>query len=247
MENRVRKRWAARKTWATQSPNIRLKVFKQLEACGARNSEDLAELLANPRVGDEVRTSSAWALGIIGDKHALRALDLGLRTRNKGLVWECALALAKIPGPKAENVLLSTLKRRGNPESKVAAVAALGNVPSKKTVPSLVKILGDHKLSPRIRSEAADSLGKIGSKTVVKQLLDATYDKSAEVRFWAVYALGQTGSDKALDRLRELVRSDHAKLRHWGSISHEAKDAARQIMLAFRHKARGRTRSATTT
>lgn len=114
----------------------------------------------------------------------------------------------------------------------------MGNVPSKKAVPSLVKILGDHKLPPRIRSEAADSLGKIGSKAVVKQLLDATHDKSAEVRFWAVYALGQTGSDRALDRLRELVRSDHAKLRHWGAISNEAKNAASQIMLAFRHKPR---------
>ena len=202
---------------------------------GASNSQELIELLANARLRNGLRASCAWVLGMIGDKHALPALTSGLQADNKALIWECALAIAKIPGPMAERVLMTELKRSVNPQRRMAAISALGNIPSKKSVPHLVKILRDQRLPSRMRGEAADALGKIGNKEAVKPLLDATYDKSSEVRFWAVYALGQTGDTNALGRLRELARSDHAKLKQWGSISREAKDAEKQIMLAYRH------------
>jgi HEAT repeat protein len=221
---------AEMKHWPPQLRKLQSAGLEALIALHPRDSHEIAAVVANDRVDNRLRVGCAWALGMIKDKRAISALASGLKSRSHGLAWECALAIAKIGGRGAEKVLVAALERRGNPERRIAAIAALGNMSSKKAVPHLVEILRDRRLPPRMRGEAAEALGKIGGKRASRSLLSATSDKSVAVRFWAVYGLGQAGDKAALPRLRELARSDRGKLTGWGPVAREARDATRQIL-----------------
>ena len=209
-------------------------ALREVVSLNCRGPQDLARLLS-ARTNEELREFCAWFLGVIGDRRSVGALASALRTSSTGLIWESALAMAKIGGPDAERELITALTHGRSFDRKKAAIAALGNIASTRAVPHLLKILNNRRVSPKLRGEAAEALGKVGSDEVVGPLLEATHDKSPEVRFWAVFALGQTGARTAIARLEELAETDHSRLSGWGPISREAKNAKKQIVL--RHRA----------
>ena len=215
--------------WPREQRKTRAPGLSKLWKLEARSSRDLARLVTRPGADNELRVLCAWVLGAIKDKNAIPGLTKALTAENKELIWESALALGKIRGRKAEDALIAAIKQVRNTYRRTAAIAALGYMSSRRTVPQLVRIARDDRLPPRMRGEALEALGRVGGKEAVKCLLNATYNKSSEVRFWAVYGLGQTGQRDVLPRLREIARADHARLKQWGFISHEAKVAMKQI------------------
>ena len=78
-------------------------------------------------------------------------------------------------------------------------------------VPILIKALGS--ADPRIRSEAARTLGKIRDTQVVLPLIKAVHDPQLDVRIRAIEALGEVGDDRAKPPLVNALSDPHHMVR----------------------------------
>ena len=137
---------------------------------------------------------------------------------------------------RAERVLINCVRHETRTVVRGDAIAALGEIGSRRAVGCLVdalhrdderfhrevvialrKIHPDraliallgllHSRDPIIREEAANALGAIGDPKAVRRLRELLTDPSADVRQEAVLALGKLGGPVVLDAL-ELALSD---------------------------------------
>ena len=166
-----------------------------------------------------IRSSSAWALGWLGDKRAADPLVAALG--KAGVVGnpyvarvQAAIALGRLGDKRAIEPLIDILKRNAiNPnELKDLDSAGLTDMrsmqvqswyqSSTKILDALVKI-GPPAVEPLIgllkdenvflRSFAAKSLGELGDKRAVQPLIEMLKDEDEEVR---------QSATRALDKLR---------------------------------------------
>ncbi len=207
---------------------------RMVEKLGAETIDDVRKLLSNKNTRREIRTICCWLLGLARHEPSVPLLVSAYQSRDKRLMWEAAKALAKIGGARVANIFIKELRQRGREERKIAAAWALGQIRQRNVVSALTRVLKNKGESARLRSQVAEALGYISDRRAVLDLLEATFDNSVEIRFWAAFALGQVGNRKALARLKQLASSDHSRLRGWRTVSKEATLAIKQIeMLGF--------------
>jgi HEAT repeat protein len=111
-----------------------------------------------------------------------------------------AYALGKIGAKEATNVLKSAVETPDDPMLRLASIWALlqfdpaNDDYAKIAVPRLIAALSSER--PRIRKEAAVTLGKLGAKSAsaVADLQKALGDQVLEVRIDAIAALAEIGS-----------------------------------------------------
>jgi len=202
-----------------------------VEKRGAETIDDVSKLLRRKNVTREVRASCCWLLGLARHKPSVQLLISAYRSSDKKLIWEAGKALAKIGGARVAKTFARQLRRRNDEERRIVAAWGSGALGTRNAVSPLVKVLGDKRESPRLRSEAAEALGYVSDRRAVPHLIRATFDDSVQVRFWAAFALGQIADPRALPRLRRLASSDHSSLSGWHTVSKEAAFAIRQLRL----------------
>jgi len=107
--------------------------------------QKLLTVLANKKELPGVRSASAIALGLIGDKQAEGFLIQALQD-----------------------------KKNPNPFIQRSAVRSLGQLKSVGSVALLISILNDEKAEPDVRRESANALGMIGERDAINALEKAS-------------------------------------------------------------------------
>ncbi len=140
-------------------------------------------------------------------KHLLNGPDASKRLGS-------AICLAWLGDREAGEYLVSALQTSGQGLPRLDAIKAVGFTKSEEAVPVLLKLLGSK--DTRSAQEAAESLGRIGSKAAVDDLLWIVSSRDTfpspkdmrDVRLMqtAAYALGQIGDTRALPVLLKAAR-----------------------------------------
>jgi HEAT repeat protein len=202
--------------------------LKALRAAGVNSFESLVEVLNQKNARLQVRLSACWLIGQLRDKSAVGSL-LVIFSDDPAFTWEAAKALGMIHSKRAVVPLINSLLEGKDTEQQAAAAYGLGLLGDKRSVESLLKVLRDRNIDPKVRGHAAEALAHSGDDHAVDSLITALKDPAAEVRFWASFALGQLGKKKALAELERLALEDTAILPGWGRVSQEAAEAIEDI------------------
>jgi len=197
----------------SESDALREPGAKASEGPGPSTVEYLIELLKHKEMF-YVRSSSAWALGWLGDKRAVDPLAAALGDAGVvGNPWvarvQVALALGRLGDKRAIEPLIEVLQRSA--PLKDEEIAAFGKLPGQaqsrrrsvvKTLDVFVKI-GPPAVEPLIgllkdenawlRSFAAEGLGELGDKRAVPPLVTMLKDEDEQVRQSATEALRKLG------------------------------------------------------
>jgi len=116
-----------------------------------------------------------------------------------------AVLSALLCAPSGDEALEKALEKfRGGDANVSATIVAAGEA----AVPSLAGILGDGTVDGRLRFQAANLLGDIGSKSAVDPLLAALNDPYFNVRRCAALALGKIRDSRAKEPLEALAEGD---------------------------------------
>lgn len=178
-----------------------------------------------------VAESAGLALGLLGSKEAIPDLieimsnsqkgrkefakdGKDIETRRRGFA---ALGIGLIGArtdvsdTKAVAALMSQIKRDPkNIDEVVCPIVALGIMKAKEAVPTLRAFLNDEENEAISRSYAATSLGKIGDRSVIPDLLNALKDKQNNVVQSAAIALGALANAEDAEvvmALQKLIKS----------------------------------------
>jgi HEAT repeat protein len=159
---------------------------------------------------------AAEALGLLGDPAAIVVLQRGAGGPNALVACACAVALARLGDPTAEERLVALAGRdqgHAGAEMRARAFAALGMLAEQdhtlegSTHSAFVAGLGDSQ--PEVRSAAAIALahgGRPGAAKAVGQALGR--EVSPLVRTSMIRALGSLGHSLSIPQLLEYLRSD---------------------------------------
>ncbi|MCL4250614.1 MAG: HEAT repeat domain-containing protein [Anaerolineae bacterium] len=173
---------------------------------------------------EDLRRSSAIALGQLGDVRAMSPLIDALRDSNARVRGSTVNSLGLL---RDARVVLPLNEALRDPEASVRRSAAqmLGKLGDTRAVLPLIDSAQDHHWL--VRRDAVDALGKIGDERAFPQLIESLRDQETRVCSYAARALGRLGNALAvlplLDSLqdpRALVRSSSARaLGHLGDAS----------------------------
>lgn len=180
------------------------------------NTRALPELLTAAADADEdphVRRLSIRALACFGDPRAIQPLiDLLVDDTVTAFYSVIADALES-HSTAAQPMLIAKLLRSESAEQRFWIARILGRRSSPESVEALVGSLSDR--SPKVRGEAAVSLGKLEARSAVDALIDLVLrDPVSLVREDAARALAAIGDAGALDALTAAVSQLPAAVRY---------------------------------
>jgi len=203
-------------------PDIRITAIGVLAKIGKHEaSEVLSDVLLDRASELQVRDSAAQALGQISDDKAVNTLVQALQTeqmpeREKDATIRGAIAraLGTIGNEEACHALIQAIQdSQLYLDVRVTAADALGSMkaqPAKVRARSeLVNAVLRPDFHPRLRKEAASTLGKIGDQSVVELesvMLDHGVER--EVRTSVAAALGKIGGHKAATILGNVLQAE---------------------------------------
>jgi len=173
--------------------------------------DDLPHWISELRSGDDERAESAAKhLGEIG-MAALADVGRLLQSPLEDERWWAARALAEIPDPGAEDLLLTVLS---DPEPAVRQAAALGlyRHHSALGIPALVTALDDP--DSMTSDLAANALIQRGAGAV-EALLEVMGSGSQRARLGAVRALAEIRDGRAIPALMKALEEDSALMEFW--------------------------------
>ena len=123
-------------------------------------------------------------------------LTLAARPRQRTRTTDFPALRGALVGLTAESV-----------EGRVEAARRLGDLPDRRAVLALLEALADP--SPRLRSEAAHSLGRLGYRILARAaLLQHLQDLDPDVRIASAAALGQLCDSWAIPALRHMAETE---------------------------------------
>jgi HEAT repeat protein len=144
--------------------------------------------------------------------------------------------LPELGGERACKALVRTLNDHPDPALREAAAYGLWRFRDDRAHPFLLAALRDPAEDPRVRGQAAETLGYLTCdartrryKETARALVDALGDPSPDVRFWAAFALGGMGALAAVPALQRLAATDEAVCSGWWRVADEAGDALVRI------------------
>ncbi|MBL0313727.1 MAG: HEAT repeat domain-containing protein [Holophagaceae bacterium] len=199
-----------------------------------------------PSAADSVRealSSETWflvrnalnLLSDIGDAGSLPDV-IPLLRHGDGRVRRAAVrALWKLGGPAAESHLLGILKET-DPDTKFEVLFALGQVKTAGSAPAVLELAEDRRINERLRLKALETLGDIGSPSVVTSLAEllkkkktffGTSSETFDIRIGAAKALHGIGTPESRWVLQKVVESESKG---------PERDALQRILEAFTRK-----------
>jgi HEAT repeat protein len=119
--------------------------------------------------------------------------------------------LGRLEAPEATEHLIPLLERDENPDVRMAAAYALGQIGRREATPTLIAALKDP--SNIVRKTAADALGKMGERDAVEPLIDLLSDQERDTARVAAMALMRVGDRRAITPLREFARTEKSLVR----------------------------------
>ena len=144
--------------------------------------------------------------------------------------------LPELGGERAYRALVRLLREHPDPALREAAAYAFWQFRDDRAYPWLLAALRDPAEDPRVRAQAAETLGYTtrdartrSYKEAARVLVDALSDGSPSVRFWAAFALGSMRARAAVPALRHLATTDEAVCPGWWRVADEAADALVRI------------------
>jgi HEAT repeat protein len=159
-----------------------------LVAIGTPAYEPLTKALTGPAwIG---RTNAAWALGALGNRHAVPLLSKSLHDGEAPVRKKSAWALGALDGSEAVPALIEALKD-SDAGVREQVAWALGAIGDRRAVDGLIGALSDPVTG--VRKQAAWALGAIGDGRAVTALTKGLKDPDAGVRKQAAWALGAIG------------------------------------------------------
>ncbi len=160
------------------------------------------------------RQRAATALGQIGDPGPTQALVNLLTDPSNQVRFSAAAALASLDQAQGIDFLFQALR---NTDSilRANAVKFLAEVQSQSGSVESQLISALSAEAPLARAGAAQVLGQARVQTAVLSLIEATTDKTAEVRVNAIIALGQIGTGQSRARLESLCTDDDATVAYY--------------------------------
>lgn len=215
---------------STDQPQVMPDV-EVLAQSGAKSTDDLIRLAAQgPK---RIRGTAIWALGKVGGPKAASILLKILRDRKSDaeLRKQAGISLAEAGNKRTARSLIKDLHSSDEIGREFAAYV-LGWLRDCRAVEPLLITLNNRSEIPRIRAQASEALGYLGSHDAVSALISSLQDANPEVRFWSVFALGRIADRRALSALRHVASTDDMVVPGWWSISQEAADALRRITQA---------------
>jgi len=159
----------------------------------------------------EVRAAAAEALGKIGAKAAIQALEnrMNDNAEESKVRVSAAVALGKMGNKKAIEFLINMLTDQDE-VVRVRAASALSEV-GKPAVDLLLEALKSKEAQKRWG--AAKALGEIGCKEAIPALAKATKDENEDVRIASVVSLGRIGDERAIQTLIEALDDKSERVR----------------------------------
>lgn len=148
------------------------------------------------------------------DKRRIAVIEMGQResgdiTKLQKMIFEdedalvrgqCAIALAKIQGKIAIEIITQMLTQEKSKLARMDACYALGLIADVNSVDILSNILNNDHDSD-VRRESAKALGKIHSQNSINALINALEDSNPSVKLVARESLVKlTGVDNGLDK-----------------------------------------------
>ncbi len=160
------------------------------------------------------RQRAATALGQIGDPGPTQALVNLLTDPSNQVRFSAAAALASLDQAQGIDFLFQALR---NTDSilRANAVKFLVEVQSQSGSVESQLISALSAEAPLARAGAAQVLGQARVQTAVLSLIEATTDKTTEVRVNAIIALGQIGTGQSRARLESLRTDDDATVAYY--------------------------------
>jgi hypothetical protein len=191
---------------AIQDPRFYVR-FESMVSIARRASDDrLNHALTETLNGRDPAMSvvAAWALGRIGDQHAVAALIDGLKSQYRSVRAHCARSLGSLGDESARPVLMKLLKNETDPGLRLAYAASLAHLGESDVVPDLLNML--EKRSDKLeRDEISLAVARIlGNENHFLQLLRNLQDDPGTSVAREI--------DDFLTRLDEQIRKQHPEM-----------------------------------
>lgn len=168
----------------------------------------------------QVRQAAIKALVGLQDQRAVEPLIEALSHEDEWTVRAAIGALGRLRDPRAINALVSHISKAqllNDPhtarwsisrEAMSTAMGALGEIGDARGCPALMDCLRDDELTSIERSLAARTLGKIGDKSIIPELITLLKEGTENTREVAAEALGLIRDEHAVVPLIEATKSD---------------------------------------
>ncbi|MBN2128262.1 MAG: HEAT repeat domain-containing protein [Sedimentisphaerales bacterium] len=157
-------------------------------------------------------TSSAIALGVIGETRAIEPLiSLLLDQRHYNLIREAACKALGLIGASAIPPLIAAIERDeyyGDPTALVSTV--FSNIGPEAVARLISAAESENAL---VREAAIRSLGSIGDRQAVGPLIAALEEEAHGIRQCAVDSLGAIGDERAVEPLIVRLKDENARVR----------------------------------
>lgn len=201
-----------------------------LAARNVREAADVLRLLADDSADQELRLTACWLVQHCPLGGAVEPLAATLRSDPSHVVrGQAAAALGEYQRPSALASLTAAVLHDPDPDVRESAIHPLGQLRDPRVVPLLIRVLDDRRETAGVRSLAANVLAtRSGGEAALPSLRAAALDRSAEVRYWAIYALGWVGDQEVLAELEAIAESDDILVPGWGTVGHCARHAIEQ-------------------
>lgn len=194
-------------------PAVRARAARALGHIGNRGSRPLIEAALNDPSA-VVRREAAFALGLVADSLAVRAVvDRLSREGDPAARAALVTTLGNLGSRSSEPVSrsLGASLRSPRPAERWAAAFAAARLRDSSLVEPLERASLDAR--PDLRWRAAYALGRIGDRRAAAALRKLTYDKDAMVRAVAARAIGEVGDSSATARLGALLHDEAWRVR----------------------------------
>lgn len=201
---------------------------------GGNSLEGIIEMLHH---GDtRMRVFACWMLGQLQAKNAASPLLVTFKDKKVDVIArsQAAVALSMLGSKRPVKPLISAIRHSNEDFVREYAVYILGWLNDERGVEPLMDILKNDKESSRLRAQAAESLGHLGTAHAavsISLLISTMQDTSPEVRFWVAFALGELGDQTALHTLEHHAKNDTSVIPGWGSVDKEAREAINLIKI----------------
>ena len=150
-----------------------------------------------------MRRNAAIVLGILRKASAVQPLLEALQDEHAEVRARSACALGEIGDPSAVEPLTEKL-RDVNDEVRIFSARALGEIGDERASHALIEAM-NYNRCPEVRQSAADALGKIGGRAVVRSLTAQLKSGDEILRMSVAYSLGELGGFRSFPPLVKAV------------------------------------------
>ncbi|MHC4472456.1 MAG: HEAT repeat domain-containing protein, partial [Planctomycetota bacterium] len=148
-------------------PALRQAAVRALGYMGADESVGpLREVFASESASKDLKDEALLALGRVGSGDAVREL-IRIMKEDEEYGFAAGMSLRNVESKEAVEPLLEELGKVEDSRVKAGMVTALGNIEDERAAPALRTFLGDSEETSYVRSQSAQSLGKIGDPAAV--------------------------------------------------------------------------------